>query len=300
MYRARIRRIFQGADPQVLVAFWLFGLINNILYVLILSAALDLVGPSVPKSVVLLCDVVPSFIAKLILPYIIQSVPYSVRVCIFVILSTWGMLLVALATGPTTPTTPTKPPSSALNTKPTIWSSLPHPDSSVISTKMAGVILASLSSGAGELSFLGLTHFYGPFALAAWGSGTGGAGLLGAGMYALFTVSFGLSSERTLLVSSALPLVMLVAFFGVLPKGPLKRKKALVKQRSSSVDVSGDENSAHERDPMLGISHEEDGAEDGLLAQSPHTRTSPIVRVERRWLQTFAQNLRRSRSLFIP
>lgn len=34
--------------------------------------------------------------------------------------------------------------------------------------KNAGVILASLSFGLGELSFLSLTHYYGPFALAAW------------------------------------------------------------------------------------------------------------------------------------
>lgn len=45
------------------------------------------------------------------------------------------------------------------------------PATSSVSVKLFGVILASFSSGAGELSFLGLTHFYGKFSLAAWGSG---------------------------------------------------------------------------------------------------------------------------------
>lgn len=52
------------------------GLINNILYVIILSAALDLVGPSVPKATVLLADVIPSFLTKLTAPYYIHAVPY--------------------------------------------------------------------------------------------------------------------------------------------------------------------------------------------------------------------------------
>ncbi|RAL65326.1 hypothetical protein DID88_000894 [Monilinia fructigena] len=75
MYRARFKAIFHGADTEVLIAFWLFGLINNVLYVIILSAALDLVGPSIPKSVVLLADVLPSFVTKLIAPYFIHKVP---------------------------------------------------------------------------------------------------------------------------------------------------------------------------------------------------------------------------------
>ncbi|KAJ4289285.1 battenin CLN3 protein [Collariella sp. IMI 366227] len=59
--RTRLASIFQGADPSILIAFWLFGLINNILYVLLLTAAQDLVGPSLPKGIVLLADVKTSF-----------------------------------------------------------------------------------------------------------------------------------------------------------------------------------------------------------------------------------------------
>ncbi|TKA60190.1 Protein btn1, partial [Cryomyces minteri] len=146
IYKARFKATFDGADLRVCAAFWLFGLINNVLYVIILSAALDLVGPSVPKGVVLLADVIPSFLTKLVAPYFIHNIPYHVRILAFVALSTCGMLLIALT------------PASREN--------------NAIAVKMLGVIVASLSSGGGELSFLGLTHFYGHFSLAAWGSGT--------------------------------------------------------------------------------------------------------------------------------
>lgn len=66
---------------------------------IVLSAALDLVGPNVPKGVVLLADVIPSFGTKLIAPYFIHMVPYSTRIVIFVFLSALGMLLVALTPG---------------------------------------------------------------------------------------------------------------------------------------------------------------------------------------------------------
>jgi battenin len=171
-------------------------LINNVLYVIILSAALDLVGPNVPKGVVLLADVIPSFITKLLAPYFIYAVPYPVRILVFVGLSAMGMLLIAL--------TPS------------------YTDGGTVATKMAGVILASLSSGGGELSFLGLVHYYGPFSLAAWGSGTGGAGLIGAGAYALATTILGVSVKATLLASACLPAVMLFSFFVILPLGPLR------------------------------------------------------------------------------
>ncbi|KAF5869719.1 putative golgi integral membrane protein [Botrytis fragariae] len=194
MYRARLAAIFHGADTSVLIAFWLFGLINNVLYVIILSAALDLVGPDIPKSVVLLADVLPSFVTKLVAPYFIHKIPYWIRIIVFCSLSSGGMLLIALT-----------------------------PDDKSVSTKLFGVILASLSSGCGELSFLGLTHYYGHFSLAAWGSGTGGAGLAGAGLYVLLTTIIGLSVKISLLASAFLPCIMLLSFFVILPQGPLRR-----------------------------------------------------------------------------
>ncbi|TLS23201.1 uncharacterized protein PpBr36_06204 [Pyricularia pennisetigena] len=208
VYRSRLVSVFRGIDSSVLIAFWLFGLINNVLYVIVLSAAQDLVGTNVPKGVVLLADVLPSFLTKLVAPYFIHRIPYYARILIFVALSSSGMLLVALT-----------------------------PAERGVGARLAGVVLASLSSGGGELSFLGLTHYYGPMSLAAWGSGTGGAGLVGAGLYVAMTEWFGLTVKTSLLASALLPGVMVVSFFVILPHAPLREGEgARVKAYSALPD----------------------------------------------------------------
>jgi battenin len=267
----RLKHIFHGADPRVCIAFWLFGLINNVLYVIILSAALDLVGPNIPKGVVLLADVVPSFLTKLCAPYFIHAIPYHARIVVFVALSASGMLLIAL--------TPD------------------YKDGGAVATKMVGVMLASLSSGGGELSFLGLVHYYGPFSLAAWGSGTGGAGLIGAGAYALATTELRFSVKATLLASACLPAVMLVSFFLILPRGPLKAADL----RSLSQTTSHDGDDAPKNNTLsntLPGDEEVIDAEDaGLLSSTNESHARPT---QNHGLSRFSQNLRRARRLFFP
>ena len=56
-------------------SFFVFGLINNVLYVIILTSAHDLVSPTTPKSLILLADIVPSFLLKLVLPLLNTYVP---------------------------------------------------------------------------------------------------------------------------------------------------------------------------------------------------------------------------------
>ena len=234
---------------------------------IILSAALDLVGPNIPKSVVLLADVVPSFLMKLVAPYFIHVVPYSIRILVLVVISTVGMLLIAL--------TPE------------------YTDGGTVSTKMAGVILASLSSGGGELSFLGMTHFYSPFSLAAWGSGTGAAGLVGAGAYAVATTSIGLSVKATLLASSFLPVIMLLTFFTVLPLEPLRRKKHALNTPTVIFEHEDDV----DREGGLGI----DGEDEGLLNNSQHSMVSASSKMaQQSWQATLVNHLKRAQGLFFP
>ncbi|MCJ1317674.1 G1/S-specific cyclin cln3 [Xylographa vitiligo] len=272
MYRARLRAAFAGADPRVCLAFWLFGLINNVLYVIILSAALDLVGPSVPKSAVLLFDVVPSFLTKLLAPYAIHLLPYPTRVVLFAAVSTAGMLLIALSPAYTD-------------------------GNGSVAVKMVGVMLASLSSGGGELSFLGLTHYYGEFSLAAWGSGTGAAGLVGAGAYALATTVLGLGVRATLSASAVLPLGMVLAFFAVLPRGAMRERGRLGKTGSEAVQTGGrgeeNERARDEDDVPTG-----DAEDEGLLGAGK--RSAPAAGVHTPWVQTFRTNIRRARGLFFP
>lgn len=227
-----------------------------------MTAALDLVGPDIPKGTVLLADVIPSVVVKLTAPYYIHLVPYNVRIWLFSAISACGMLLVG--------------------------SSSTARDASGITIKMAGIVLASLSSGGGELSFLGLTHYYGSVSLAAWGSGTGGAGLVGAGAYALLTTTFGLSVRGTLLASALLPLIMIFSFFVVLPHGPLKAAK--------------------QNDAQYAPLHDDEEAESpeattGLLAQPNERSVSPAYNHRSR-LQIIAHSLttklHRARSLVVP
>jgi battenin len=141
---------------------------------------------------VLLADVLPSFLLKLVAPYFIDRISYTARVLAFCALSATGMLVISL--------TPA------------------NQDAASIAIKMVGVAFASLSSGGGELSFLALTHFYGRPSLAAWSSGTGGAGLLGAWLYVVATNTLQLSSSTTLMACALFPIIMLGSYFMLLPE----------------------------------------------------------------------------------
>lgn len=161
---------------------------------------------------------------------------------------------------------------------------------------MCGVMLASLSSGGGELSFLGLTHYYGHFALAAWGSGTGGAGLIGAGAYAIATNTLQISPRTSLLAFSFLPLVMVLSFFMILPLGPLRAGAAKHGEYEALGSEEREEDAnetAHQRE------HE------GLLSSSVHTTSghsaaSTSDQNVTGALNSFRANLHRARGLFFP
>jgi battenin len=171
--------------PRSFFAFWIFGLVNNVLYVVILSAAIDLVGPEAPKAIVLLADVMPSFVIKFAAPFFIHKVPYKVRISSLVALSSIGMLVIAY--------------------------------SERVGPRLFGVILASLSSGLGEISFLQLTHFYSEWSLPGFSSGTGAAGLVGSFAFLLMTTWVGLSTKATLTIFSAIPFAFWVTYAFVLP-----------------------------------------------------------------------------------
>ncbi|KAI0010101.1 Batten's disease protein Cln3 [Xylariaceae sp. FL0662B] len=264
LYRARLTAVFRSAETAVVIAFWLFGLINNVLYVIILSAAQDLVGSDVPKGVVLLADVLPSFLTKLIAPYFIHNVPYWLRVLILVAASSLGMFMIALT-----------------------------PSDRSVGVKMGGVIFASLSSGAGELSFLSMTHFYGHMSLAAWGSGTGAAGLVGAGLYVMLTDWIGFSVKNSLMTSAFLPVVMLVSFFFILPRAPLREHK-MVKQYQDipNRDLEQDDDNGNE-EPTV-------NAATSLLTPDSTGASVDHTTENRDAWSKLKSNIQQAKSLFIP
>ncbi|KAF9570088.1 battenin CLN3 protein [Mortierella alpina] len=184
----RRRRPFWATIDRDWIAFFIFGKktasINNLIYVVILSAAVDLVGAEVPKGIVLLADITPSLLIKMIAPYFVHRIPYPVRVVFCASLSFSAVVLISMA--------------------------------QTISVRLIGVMMASLSSGLGELTFLMLSSFYPLKMVSAWSSGTGGAGLLGALLFLALTSWIGLSIPRTLDVVAMFPISMLVAYFVLL------------------------------------------------------------------------------------
>ena len=156
------------------------GLINNLPYVVFITAAeVLLTGHS---GLVLLCSVAPGFLVKTLGGVVLYRVPYGPRVAAVSALSAAALVLTAFAR--------------------------------TTAVALFGVCLASLGSGLGELSFLALTSRAPPGALAAWGAGTGGAGIAGAALWILLHDAWGLSGKATLLLCAPLPLLLVLAFAG--------------------------------------------------------------------------------------
>ena len=182
------------------VGFWLLGLFNNYCYVIMLSAAHDLLRETKEEAetetesnardcnqlstgTILLADVVPGIIIKSFAPFFFSAVSMEARVVCVVGLSSLSYLLVWATTSP--------------------------------SITLAGVVCASLASGLGEASFLSHTHLFSEPAISAWSSGTGASGVIGAGSYAGLT-SLGLRPRLTVLVMLVVPLGLALAFWGLL------------------------------------------------------------------------------------
>ncbi|PPQ97278.1 hypothetical protein CVT26_006671 [Gymnopilus dilepis] len=170
-------------------SFFVFGCINNVLYVIILSAALDLVPPSTPKGIIAFCNIAPALVAKVAWPYVLKGrIRYTKRLLGCCLLSTLGMLVVALF------------------------------DS--LFMRLLGISLASFSSGLGELTFLQLSTTYVPPSIAGYGvgyfaSGTGAAGLVGA---LLWWELRGLGVRTGVGLSSIMPSIIPLTYFFILPK----------------------------------------------------------------------------------
>uniref|UniRef100_A0A8C7VNZ1 Battenin n=1 Tax=Oncorhynchus mykiss TaxID=8022 RepID=A0A8C7VNZ1_ONCMY len=190
----------------------LLGLCNNFAYVVMLSAAhdilkqqgshnstsptpstvaLDVEGGKISRydcspvstAAVLLADILPTLMIKFSAPFFVHNLPYGFRVLVCVATAIASFLVVSLSS--------------------TMWISV------------LGVIFASVSAGLGELSFLSLTVFFSRDVLGGWGSGTGGAGVAGALLYSGLTQA-GLSPRNTLLIMLVVPVAMVISYFFLL------------------------------------------------------------------------------------
>ncbi|KAL7303239.1 battenin [Trichogramma pretiosum] len=184
-----------------LLAFWILGLCNNYGYVVMLSAAHDILAlnddPTTTEhkvanattrdcnelstGAILLADILPSVAVKLIAPFLPFMVHARMMVC--VTFSAAGLLLVSQSGG-------------------------------MQILAIVGVVITSLSSGLGEVTILSYSHRYTKNVISTWSSGTGGAGIIGAASYILLHELLG--PKDALMVMLVVPIVQALTFWLVL------------------------------------------------------------------------------------
>jgi len=205
------------AEPKRnLLGFWLLGLCNNFGYVVMLSAAHDILEQqkhnqhnepehkgfhcnSVSTGSILLADVLPCLLIKLTAPFYMQRINYHIRVIFCVVLFVASLVTVAC--------------------------------SKTVAVSLLGVVFASISSGVGEITFLSFSAYYSKVVISFWSSGTGMAGLAGSLSYAGLT-QLGLSSRNTLLLLLVVAVLWIIAFWVILeiPSHLKCRKKSLAEE----------------------------------------------------------------------
>ncbi|TBU30307.1 batten's disease protein Cln3 [Dichomitus squalens] len=227
-------------------SFFLFGLINNVLYVIILSAALDLVPPSTPKGIIAFCNIFPALVAKLGWPYLLKGrIHYVRRLIGCTAISVGGMLVVALF--------------------------------DTLYMRLLGICFASFSSGLGELTFLQLSTRYHPPTVAGhsvgyFASGTGGAGLVGA---FLWWELRGLGVRLGVGLSSILPFVIPIAYFFILP-----RPDRFAPELAYDDEADGEPLAAS----YTRLPNEADQDDSVVVTESEATVTAPIaLSIEDKW-----------------
>lgn len=120
---------------------------------------------------ILLADILPSLLTKLVSPFI--NISINIRVAIAIMLTALSFVLTSFST------------------------------THLVS--FIGVICASISSGLGEVTFLAFQAEFEQGVVSYWSSGTGMAGLAGAGLYSLITSV--VTVETSLLIMLIVPVV---------------------------------------------------------------------------------------------
>lgn len=223
------------------LGFFILGLSNNFAYVIMLSAAVDLLKISAPlplwgetiilpgadsptggivdnatqvpqsycneqsTGTILLADSMPSLTMKLVYPFLLVNIRPAFKAPVVALSSASAFILTGLFTN-----------------KALIF---------------IGVICASVASGLGEAVYLSSTPLYGDTSLIGWSMGTGAAGLLGSMAYALLKIV--LSIRSIMLMMLIMPVSMMVAYFCIIkPITPEVNHQELIVDRKSELKVT--------------------------------------------------------------
>lgn len=163
-------------------AFFLAGLVNNVVFVVYLSAAEDLLQNS--AGVILLASVLPGLLTKMALPLFAHKLSYGFRV------SLTSLSLCACCLGVA------------------LFSST--------QIRLVCIGVSSCAGSLGEVTYLSLSSLYRPSTIGAWSSGTGFAGVSGSFIYHFLRSYLSLSSRQAILVAAPFSLGMLVSFYWML------------------------------------------------------------------------------------
>ncbi|CAF1065033.1 unnamed protein product [Rotaria sordida] len=197
-------RVEHGKRWIEFIGFWLLGLCNNFGYVVMLSAAHDILKQEedtnstepmphnttnrfdcnrLSTGAILLADILPALVIKLTAPFFMHRIIYNFRFILIVIFAASSLIIVGT--------------------------------SKIIALSLFGVVCASISSGFGEITILQLTSFYSKHTVSAWSSGTGAAGLLGALSYAGLTSLLKLNPRTAILILLFIPVLQVISYIMV-------------------------------------------------------------------------------------
>ena len=161
--------------------FWLLGLFNNIIFVILNANANEILPNAV--GLVYLCNVLPSLFLKGLAPYVFPYTTYKLRVGLSVVLNLACVLSVAL--------------------------------SDSLGVRLTGIAAGSFAGSLGEITYLSLVSVYHVSKrrsiVSAWSSGTGFAGI--AGYLWVISLSNLLSARHSILASSIMPICIGGLFF---------------------------------------------------------------------------------------
>ena len=160
--------------------FWLFGLVNNITFILLSTASIDILPKNI--SIVTACAITPVFLVKLISPFVIKYkiLSYDNRVKALTILYFTAYLLICFSK-----------------------------ETDII---LIGIILSGMASGIGEVTFIPIASIISEKCISYWSSGSGFAGVIGSGYYLTMTQILKLDSNKAILFLIWLPFVIILFY----------------------------------------------------------------------------------------
>lgn len=146
----------------------------------------DIKYSTISTGSVLLADILPTLFIKLLGPFFLMHMAYDVRHIFVVVCQMLSYIIVSIST--------------------------------TIEIGLLGVIFASLGSGLGEITYLSLASHFSNDVISAYSSGTGGAGIIGALVYAIMTDPYvlNISPNKTLLFMTIVPLIFLFCYSKIL------------------------------------------------------------------------------------